>query len=48
MLDIRQETDILSETRPFLAIYMGFGKCMGTLGGHMGSFILRLESVWGP
>ena len=27
---------------------MRFGKCMGTLGGHKGSFIRGLGSVWGP
>ena len=28
-------------------VYMRFGKCMGTLGGHSGSFISGLGSVWG-
>ena len=27
---------------------MRFGKCMGTLGGHRGSYIEGLGSVWGP
>ena len=26
---------------------MRFEKCMGTPGGHRGSFILSLESAWG-
>ena len=29
------------------AVYMKFGKYMGTLGGHSGSFISGLGSVWG-
>ena len=28
--------------------YMRFGKCMGTYGGHRGSFILGFGSLWGP
>ena len=28
-------------------VYMRFGKCMGTLGGHKGSFIWGLGSIWG-
>ena len=27
-------------------VYRRFGKCMGTLGGHKGSFIRGLGSVW--
>ena len=29
-------------------VYMRFGKCMGTLVGHRGSFIWGLESIWAP
>ena len=29
------------------AVYKKFGKYMGTLGGHSGSFISGLGSVWG-
>ena len=29
-------------------VYMRIGKCMETFGGHKGSFIRGLGSVWGP